>query len=264
MSFDLWKSKTALVTGASSGLGADFARHLAAAGVNLVLVARRADALEALRREVADRHAVAVDVVAMDLAAPGAPEALHAEMRRRGRQVDLLLNNAGFGLFGEFLAIDAGREREMMELDVLVPLALTRRFGAEMVARGRGWILQVSSIGAYQPTPLYATYSAAKAFVLSWGEALSYEWRRKGVAVTVLAPGVTATDFRRVAGQRTTLYQRLVEMDSPTVTRIGLQALARGKPSVLPGLVNKLTVFSYRFTPRAWLAPLAYRTMKSG
>jgi len=264
MSFGLWKSRTALVTGASSGLGADFARHLAAAGANLILVARRGDALEALHRELADRCGVAVDVVAMDLGAPGAPEALHAEVRRRGRQVDVLVNNAGFGLFGEYLAIDAGRERAMMELDVLVPMALTRRFGGEMVARGQGWILQISSIGAYQPTPLYATYSAAKAFVLSWGEALNYEWRPKGVAVTVLAPGVTATAFREVAGQRTTLYQRLVEMDAPTVTRIGLAALARGKPSVLPGLVNKLTVFSYRIVPRTWLAPIAHWTMKNG
>lgn len=263
MAFELWKGRTALVTGASSGLGVDFARHLAAAGAHLVLVARRAEALEALARELREAHRVEVDVVPMDLGAPGAPEALHAEVARRGREVDLLVNNAGFGLFGEFLAIDAGRERAMMELDVLVPLSLTRLFGAGMVARGRGWILQISSIGGYQPTPLYATYAAAKAFVLSWGEALSYEWKPRGVAVTVLSPGITATEFLKVSGQRATLYQRLLMMDSPTVTRVGLEALSRGKGSVVPGLLNKLTAFSSRLVPRAWLPPVAHLLMRN-
>jgi len=260
---DIWKGRTALVTGASSGLGADFARHLAAAGANLVVVARRADALEALGKELAARHGVAVDVVPMDLGAPGAPQALEAEVARRGRRVDVLVNNAGFGLYGEYLAVDAGRERAMMEIDVLVPLELTRRFGGAMVARKEGWVLQVSSIGGYQPNPLYATYGAAKAFILNWGEALNYEWRPKGVKVTVLSPGITATDFLKVSGQRATAYQRLVMMDSPTVTRVGLEALARGKGSVVPGWANKLTVWSNRLVPRAWIPGVAYRLMKN-
>jgi short-subunit dehydrogenase len=263
MPFAIWKGRTALVTGASSGLGADFARHLAAAGAHLVLVARRAEALEALAAALRAAHRVEVEVVAMDLGGPGAPETLHAEVARRGRQVDVLVNNAGFGLFGDFLSIDPARERAMMEIDVLVPLALTRLFGAGMVARGRGWVLQVSSIGGYQPTPLYATYSAAKAFVLSWGEALNYEWKPRGVAVTVLSPGITATEFLKVSGQKATLYQRLLMMDSPTVTRIGLSALARGKGSVVPGLVNKLTAFSGRLLPRAWMPPVAHLLMRN-
>ncbi len=263
MKLDLWKGRTALVTGASSGLGADFARHLGAAGANLVLVARRADLLEALGRELAKSHGIEADVVAMDLGAPGAPAALEAEVARRGRRVDVLVNNAGFGLYGEYLAIDAGRERAMMELDVLVPLELTRRFGAAMVSRGEGWVLQVSSIGGYQPSPLYATYGAAKAFILNWGEALSYEWRPKGVKVTVLSPGITATDFLKVSGQRATAYQRLVMMDSPTVTRIGLEALARGRGSVVPGWANKLTAWSNRLVPRAWIPGVAHLLMKN-
>lgn len=262
MDLQPWRGRTALVTGASSGLGADFARHLAAAGAHLVLVARRAEALDALAADLRAHHGVTVDVVALDLGAPGAPEALHAEVRRRGRQVDVLVNNAGFGLYGEFLAIDAARERALMELDVLVPLRLTRLFGEEMVARGEGWILQVSSIGAYQATPLYAVYSAAKAFILSWGEALAYEWRGKGVKVTVVSPGITATEFLAVSGQKATLYQRLLMMDSPTVTRIGLQALARGRGSVVPGFLNAATVFFNRLVPRAWLPAVAYRLMK--
>jgi len=259
-----WKGRTALVTGASSGLGADFARHLAADGAGLVLTARRADALEALAADLRGRHGVPVAVIPADLAAPGAPQALVAELGRRGLEVDVLVNNAGFGLYGEFLEIDPAREREMMVLDVLVPLELTRSLGGAMVRRGRGFILQVSSIGGYQPTPLYAVYSAAKAFILSFGEALAFEWRRRGVVVTVLSPGVTATSFLAVAGQSPTGYQRAVMMDSPTVTRIGLDALARGTPSVLPGFLNKLTVFSARFSPRRWLPALAHRLMRAG
>jgi uncharacterized protein len=118
----------------------------------------------------------------------------------------------------------------MMVLDVLVPLELTRSLGGAIVRRGHGFVLQVSSIGGYQPTPLYAVYSAAKAFILSFGEALAYEWRRRGVMVSVLSPGVTATSFLAVAGQEATGYQRAVMMGSPTVTRIGLDALARGHP----------------------------------
>lgn len=175
---------------------------------------------------------------------------------------DLGVDNAGFGLYGEFLAIDAARERELMEIDVLVPLRLTRLFGEEMVARGRGWILQVASIGDYQATPLYAVYSAAKAFILSWGEALNYEWRGKGARVTVVSPGITATQFLAVSGQKATLYQRLVMMDSATVTRIALGALARGRGSIVPGWLNATTVFFNRFMPRAWLPAVAYRLMK--
>lgn len=263
MSIAPWKGRTALVTGASSGLGADFARHLAADGANLVLVARRADAMEALAREIGPRHGVTVDVLPMDLGAPGAPEALVAELSRRGKEIDVLVNNAGFGLYGEYLAIDAARERAMMEIDVIVPLALTRLLGAGMVARGRGWILQISSIGGYQPTPLYATYSAAKAFVLSWGEALAYEWRPKGVTVSVLSPGITATDFLAVSGQKATLYQRLVMMRSPEVTRTGLDALRKGKGSVVPGLLNKLTILGNRLLPRAWLPAIAHLLMRN-
>jgi uncharacterized protein len=200
----------------------------------------------------------------MDLGAPGAPAALEAELARRGHEVDVLVNNAGFGLYGEFLAIDPVRERAMMELDVLVPLELTRRLGAAMVRRGRGWVLQVASIGAYQPSPLYAAYSAAKAFILSWGEALAFEWRPHGVSVTVVSPGITATEFLKVSGQKATLYQRLVMMQSPEVVRSGLRALARGRASVVPGLANKLTILTNRLLPRAWVPAIAHAVMKGG
>lgn len=263
MSFAAWKNRTALVTGASSGLGADFARHLARAGVNLVLVARRTEALEQLKQEIAGFSPVEVTLLSQDLGLPGAPEKLYETIRGLNLRIDLLINNAGFGLFGEYMAIPAEKERAMIELDVLVPLALTRLFGQDMLDREEGWILQISSIGGYQPNPLYASYGAAKAFILNWGEAVNYEWKQRGVKVSVLSPGITATEFLKVSGQKATLYQRLVMMTSPAVTLIGLKALAKGKPSVVPGLMNKLTLLSNRFMPRVCIPPMVHRLMKN-
>ncbi len=263
MSPSPWKDRTALVTGASSGLGADFARHLARDGVNLVLVARRTEALETLKAELASYTTVQVDLLSMDLGAPGASERLYQTVRDMGLRVDVLINNAGFGLYGEYMAIPAEKERAMIELDVLVPMALTRLFGQDMLTRREGWILQVASIGGYQPNPLYASYGAAKAFILNWGEAVHHEWRHSGVRVSVLSPGITATEFLKVSGQKATPYQRLVMMDSPTVTRVGLKALAKSKASVVPGFLNKLTLFFNRLLPRACVPPMVERLMRN-
>ena len=141
MSPSPWKDKTALVTGASSGLGADFARRLAAAGANLILVARREEALQRLKEELTHRHQTQVTLIPMDLGIPNAAEGLHEEVQRLGHHVDILVNNAGFGLFGTFMEIPKERERAMIELDVMVPITLTRLFGKEMLARREGWIL---------------------------------------------------------------------------------------------------------------------------
>lgn len=263
MAFSLWNHRTALVTGASSGLGADFARHLARAGVNLILVARRTDALEALKREIAGYASVQVTLLSQDLGLPGAPERLFETVQGLGLRVDILINNAGFGLYGEYMEIPAERERAMIDLDVRVPLDLTRLFGEGMLARREGWILQIASIGGYQPNPLYASYGAAKAFILNWGEAVNYEWRKRGVKLSVLSPGITATEFLKVSGQKATLYQRLVMMTSEEVTRTGLKALAKGKPSVVPGLMNKLTLLTNRLLPRVCIPPMVHRLMKN-
>jgi uncharacterized protein len=258
------RGRRALVTGASSGLGADFARVLAEHGCPLVLVARREDRLKQLAEEIASRHGVDVRVVAMSLSEPDAPQALHERLASEGLEIDVLVNNAGFGVFGECLSIPWEREREMLQLDVVAVVHLTKLFAPDMVRRGRGWILQVASIGAYQPTPSYASYSAAKAFVLSFGEALAFELRGSGVRVTVVSPGVTATEFLQVAGQKPTLYQRLSMMKSEDVARAGVRALLRGKPSTVPGLGNKLPAFLMRFTPRRLQARAAYLTMNMG
>jgi short-subunit dehydrogenase len=258
------RGRRALVTGASSGLGADFARVLAEQGCHVVLVARRADRLEALAKELRERRGVEAHAIAMGLSEPDAPRVLHDRVSKLGLEIDVLVNNAGFGTWGEFLGVPWERELEMLQLDVVALVHLTKLFGAEMVRRGRGWILQVASIGAYQPTPTYATYSAAKAFVLSFGEALAFELRRSGVRVTVVSPGVTRTEFLEVAGQRPTLYQRLAMMESADVARAGIRALLRGKPSAVPGLVNQLSAFGMRFTPRRLQARVAHLSMTRG
>ncbi len=257
------QGKRALVTGASSGLGVDFARELASRGCDLVLVARREDRLAAVRDEITQAHGVSADVLAMDLTLPSAPDELFAATEGSGKQIDVLVNNAGFGTFGEFADSDWLSEQRMLQLNIVTLTHLTKLFLAPMKERDYGFMLQVSSIGGYQPTPLYGTYSATKAFVLSFGEALSYELRKTNVRCTVVSPGVTATEFLQTSGQDTTLYQRLAMMSSEKVARIGVKAMLRGKPSKVTGFLNAWTVWWLRFFPRRLQAALAFMTMKT-
>jgi hypothetical protein len=252
---------TALVTGASGGLGADFARELAARGANLVLVARREEALRALANEIEAQYKVLARVIPLDLAAPGAAQMLYDRMRAEQVAVDILVNNAGFGIYGLFHEVPWEQEQALLDLDILVVVHLTKLFLNDMLARKRGYILQVASIGAYQPSPTYASYSAAKAYVLNLGEALNYELRASGVGVTVVSPGVTATEFLKVAGQTPSLYQRMAMMKSRDVARIGVEAMLRRVPSVVPGFLNALTVFATRLMPRRMQAAGAYLLM---
>lgn len=258
------RGKTALVTGASSGLGADFARRLAALGCNLVIVARREAQLQELRQEITGRYPVIVEVVAMDLAAPDAPQQLYDRLQAAGTQVDVLINNAGLGIHGEFLEIPWQQDWNMLQLDIVSLVQMTKLFARDMAPRRSGYILQISSIGAYQPTPSYATYAAAKAFVLSFGEALNFELRKHNVTCTVLSPGNTRTEFHQVAGQEPALYQRLTMMESSEVTRIGIEAMLKGKSSVVPGYFNALMAFFTHFVLRKLATALAYRTMTMG
>lgn len=256
--------KRALVTGASSGLGADFARQLAAFGTNLVLVARRADRMEQLKAEIEKSHAVEIEVIPMDLVADGAPRRLYDDLAARGRTIDVLINNAGYGMHGPFLKQDWARQEAMLRLDMLVLTELTKLFLPDMVARDYGHVLQVSSAIAYQPAPTYAAYAAAKSYVLFFGEALAFELRKTAVNCTVLSPGITATEFLDVAGQKPTLYQRLFMMQSDAVVRTGLKAMLARRPSVIPGLGNALLAFGVRFIPRRAITRIAYFLMKYG
>lgn len=257
----LLQGRWALVTGASSGLGSDFARQLAVRQCNLILVARREDRLRALQHELTRIYQVDVAIIPWDLEPADAPQQLYAMVQARGKQVDVLINNAGFGIHGQFVTIPWEREKRMLDLDILALVHLTKLFLPDMLARNFGFILQIASIAAYQPTPTYATYAAAKTFVLHFGEALNYELRHTQVSCTVLAPGVTNTAFFQVAGQQPMLYHRLVMMRSSDVARIGIEAMLRRQTRVVAGRINAVMAWSNRLVPRRLSAALAHRLM---
>ena len=258
------KNKLALITGASVGIGAEFSKQLAAQGCNLILVARSADALNRLADNLRTTFNIDVTVLTQDLSQPGAGETIYNAVVERGLKVDILINNAGIGMYGEFLQQSLVQIHSMLRLNIDTLTDLTHLFLPAMKGRGEGIIILVGSIASFMPGPLYAAYSASKAYVLSLGEALNRELKGSGVSCTVVCPGVTATSFFDVAGQndRYTLYQKLVIMKPEDVASIGLRAALQGKHSVLTGFLNKLQAFVLRFTPRALATFMAYRGMK--
>ena len=255
--------RTALVTGASSGLGVDFARELARRGANLVLVARREERLKQLQAELQSAPGVKAMVVVLDLGDPQAPQRLYDQLKAQGTPVDVLVNNAGFGVFGRELDIPWERTREMLMVDIVALTHLTKLFARDMVQRGSGYLLQVASIGAYQPSPTYAAYSAAKSYVRSFSQALNYELRGTGVSSTVLSPGVTATEFLQVSGQRRTWFHNATMMTSEKVAAAGIRAMLARRYSVVPGFMNWLTALLTNLTPDPVNAALTYRVMKN-
>jgi len=244
--------KVALVTGASAGLGVDFARQLSKRGHPLVLAARRKDRLQALAKELGNAR-----VIAIDLSKKDAPAKLMADLQAKGEIVDLLVNNAGFGLIGRFAELDAGREREMIDLNVGTLTDLCRAVAPGMIDRKSGGIINVASTAAFQPGPKMAVYFATKAYVLSLTEALHEELKPHGIRVTCLCPGPTRTEFGDVAGfGGNGLFDR-VAMESPEVVAAGLKGLDRNQAVVVPGFVNKLTASSGRFAPRSVVRKIA-------
>jgi short-subunit dehydrogenase len=255
----------ALVTGASSGIGADLARELAKAGYDLVLSARQAAPMEALAREVEGGGAKAT-VITADLSQAGAAAALLQEIEGRGLALDALVANAGLGANGRFDQSDPRRVHEMLQVNVTALTELTRLALPGMVARRRGRVMLLASTAAFQPGPNMAVYCATKAYVLSFGEAVAYELRGTGVTVTTLCPGATKTNFSRVAStERTSLFSsRLVAvMTAAEVARLGVRGMLAGRRVVITGLVNKLTAFSGRMSPHGLSLPIAASMMSS-
>jgi short-subunit dehydrogenase len=242
-----------LVTGASAGLGAEFARQCRKRGDELVLVARRQDRLEALAAELGGAH-----VVALDLAAPGAPAQLLAEVEKLGLHVETLVNNAGFGLSGAFIGQPSARQTEMIELNMRLLTELCRLVLPRMVERGSGAILNVASTAAFQAGPYMAVYYASKAYVLSLTEALHQELKGSGVRVTALCPGPVKTEFFEVAGSADS---RLAKMgaDPASVVRAGLDGLAKGRAIVIPGFGNRVGAQASRLLPRAAMRRIVAR-----
>jgi len=244
--------KVALVTGASAGLGVEFARQLSKRGHRLVLVARRKERLEELAKELGNARAVAIDLSRANAAAK-----LMADIEANGEVVDLLVNNAGFGLIGRFAELDAKRERQMIDLNVGTLADLCRAVAPAMIKRKSGGILNIASIAAFQPGPRMATYFATKAFVLSLTEALHEELLPHGIKVSCLCPGPTRTEFGDVAGFRGNgLFDRLA-MTAADVVQVGLAGLDKNRAVVVPGWVNKIVSSSTRFTPRPWARKIA-------
>lgn len=250
---------TAMVTGASSGIGAEFARALAVRGHSLTLVARRLERLRALADELARGHDVRVDYFSADLSDPEERERLHAEVSARGMAVQVLVNCAGFGIYEPFASSSYERELEQVRLLVEAVVDLDARFLPAMVRRGRGAVVNVASTAGFQPLPGNGTYSASKAFVLTHSEALAEELRDSGVRVTAVCPGPVPTEFFEV-GQPLVVHRipRLFWCTPTRVAEDGLRAVERGAASVVPGS-RLVRVFygPYRTAPRRIAAPIA-------
>lgn len=243
--------KTALVTGASSGIGLDLARRFAAEGFDVALVARSKGKLEEVAAAIESEHQARAHVVPADLAQPRAAEALMAALAARGIEVDVLVNNAGYALFGSFAETDLADELAMIQVNVVALTHLTKLVVPQMVARGAGRILNVASTAAFQPGPLMAVYYATKAYVLSFSEALANELAPSGVTVTALCPGPTRTGFQaRAQMEESKLVRGKEIMTSETVARIGFDGLMKGKTVVIPGVGNKMLAQAVRFLPR--------------
>ena len=238
----------AVVTGASAGLGVEFARQLSAKGHRLVLVARRKERLDELAAELGNARAVE-----LDLSHPGAAGALMADMIRHDETVELLVNNAGFGLAGQFAELDGRRQREMIDLNCGALAELAHAFLPGMIDRKAGSILNVASTAAFQPGPGMAVYFATKAFVLSFSEALHDEVKRHNVKVSCLCPGPTRTEFRSVSGFDPKGRLAKISADAPSVVRVGLKGLERNRAVVVPGLANKAISQAHRLFPRAFM-----------
>ncbi len=252
---------TTLITGASSGIGAAFARKLAALGRNVLLVARSEDKLIALCNELGRQTSIRAQYVALDLEQPEAAAQLFEETQKRELEIDMLINNAGFGSMGDFAKLDLNRELEMLQLNIAALVDLTHRFLLPMRERKRGTIINVASTAAFQAVPYMATYAATKAFVLSFSEALWDENRAHGVHVMALCPGVTETNFFEAAKIDRPPMRTIQTAEE--VVEAALRGLSRQKSVVISGWTNWLTVEAERFVPRSTVTKVAGKALRS-
>jgi short-subunit dehydrogenase len=253
---------TAVITGASSGIGASVAKKLAQRKYDCVLTARRTDRLEALAKELEQVHQIKAHVITSDLGERGGAEKLIRSVADLGVTVDVLINNAGFGIYGNLVDQPADRVAQMIELNMTSLTTLTHHYAKEMVTRKRGHILQVSSIGAFQPSPLYAVYSATKSYVLLLSHALNYELKGTGVSVTTICPGLTATEFHEVAAHKKPGWMDMITMSADDVAEIGIRSMLKGRSVVVPGLANKITIFFVGLIPQSWATAGAAMSMR--
>jgi len=255
-----WQGKWALVTGASAGIGVAFAQELAAGGTHIVLTARRRERLEELARSLSKAHGIRSEVFVADLAQSGAPEKIYAFTQQKGLEIDLLINNAGFGQNGELTQVETQRLLDMVQVNCHAVVHLSRLYLAGMVARRRGDVLIVASTAAFQAVPYISTYAATKAFDLLFAEGLAEEMKPYGIRVCALCPGSTESEFHTVAGQEK--FTNKNQETAEKVARTGLRALAAGKSYVISGLGNYLGAQSQRIVPRRTVTRIAAKMFR--
>ncbi|MCC9307265.1 SDR family oxidoreductase [Kitasatospora sp. RB6PN24] len=259
----IYRGTVALITGASSGLGEEFARQWAERGADVVLVARRLDRLEALAADLRKRYGITATPIAADLSRPGAAAELRAELDARGIAVQTLINNAGFGSYGPFMSQDPAQIARMIQLNVGAVTEFARAFLPAMAADGRGALVTVASTAAYQPTPSMAVYGATKAFVLSLTEALAHEVRRSPLRVLALSPGPVSTEFFDVVGtEKAAVGKVATPAEVVTAARRALERRST-PPSVVAGLGNRLSAVAARLAPRRVALAAAGHALKS-
>ncbi len=255
------KGKKALITGASSGFGVDFAHILAGKGMDLIVTARRTDKLNALKTVIEEKYGVNVRTVAMDLSGFDAAEKLYAEVK--DENIDMLINNAGYGMYGWFEKQDAAELNRMIQLNAVAACALANFFVKDFAAKNSGWILNTASFAGFNPTPFYAVYGATKAFLMNFSVALRTELLKNGknVAVTAFCPGFTATEFVQTAGQKRSWFlEKTIGKSYPAAVE-AIEALLKNKPVVMPRFMNRFGAFCLRFMPRSMAADAAFMSI---
>ena len=257
-----WQGKWALVTGASAGIGKAFAEELATGGTHLVLTARRQERLEELAQELTATRKIRTEVFVADLADAGAPEKIFTFTQDKGIDVELLINNAGFGAYGEFTTVETHRLLDMVQVNCSAVVHLTRLYLPEMIKRRSGDVLVVASTASFQAVPYISTYAATKAFDLLLAEGLAEEMKPYGIRVCALCPGSTESEFHEVAGQAHLAPARKNRETAEKVARTGLQALAAGKSYVISGTGNYLGAQMQRLVPRGLVTRVAAKMFR--
>lgn len=254
----------AIVTGASAGLGVEFAKLLAKDQYDLLLTARRKERLEQLADQLHKEYGIKSHCLSIDLNHANAASTIHEYLKKHHLKTDVLINNAGFGALGSFTDIELEEQLRMIQVNVSSLVHLTGLILPEMLARGKGRVMNVASTAAFQPGPLMAMYYATKAFVLSFSEAVHHEIRKTGVTVTCLCPGPTPTEFHQAAGMEDSkMFNSRMMVDPVTVARIGYQAMLKGKRLVIPGKLTNILAFSTRLAPRSLVLRFAERFQKT-
>lgn len=257
-------AKTVLITGASSGFGAQFAKLFAKDGYNLVLTARSTDRLNAIKHSLEGEYGVDVTVITKDLSCPHAADEIFAFTQHSGIDIDVLVNNAGFGILGQFAASDLSKQQEMINLNVLSLTKLTHLYLPHMLQQKYGRILNVASIAAFAPGPLMATYYASKAYVLSFSDALATELKGTGVTVTALCPGPVNTGFANAVGfKNNIMFSGRADGKAAQVSRCGYNAMNKGKTIALPDMLCRMGAFGVRLVPRGVAKQFIYKMQSS-